>query len=134
MKNDKRSKPSLPGRREALKKGAALGAAAAAVQLGFPAIARAQADTLKLGHLTPRTGFLGQLGDYGFKAASMAVDEINAAGGLLGRKVELIAEDSVNPQTAVTKAQKLAEREKVLALIGEINSASALAIAEQALR
>jgi branched-chain amino acid transport system substrate-binding protein len=116
-------------RREALKAGAVLGAA-----LAFPAIVRAQADTIKLGHLTPRTGFLGQLGDYGFKAASMAVDEINAAGGVLGRKIELIAEDSVNPQIAVTKAQKLAEREKVLALIGEINSASGLAIAEQALR
>jgi branched-chain amino acid transport system substrate-binding protein len=116
-------------RREALKAGAVLGAA-----LAFPAIVRAQADTIKLGHLTPRTGFLGQLGDYGFKAASMAVDEVNAAGGVLGRKIELIAEDSVNPQIAVTKAQKLAEREKVLALIGEINSASGLAIAEQALR
>ena len=116
-------------RREALKAGAVLGAA-----LAFPAIVRAQADTIKLGHLTPRTGFLGQLGDYGFKAASMAVDELNAAGGVLGRKIELIAEDSVNPQIAVTKAQKLAEREKVLALIGEINSASGLAIAEQALR
>ncbi len=129
MKDNKRINPSLPGRRAALK-ATALGVAA----LGFPAIVRAQADTIKLGHLTPRTGFLGQLGDYGFKAASMAVDEVNAAGGLFGRKVELITEDSVNPQIAVTKAQKLAEREKVLALIGEINSASALAIAEQALR
>ena len=134
MNDDKPSNPPLQGRREALKKGAALGVAAAAAQLGFPAIVRAQADAIKLGHLTPRTGFLGQLGDYGFKAASMAVDEINAAGGVLGRKVELISEDSVNPQTAVTKAQKLAERDKVLALIGEINSASALAIGEQALR
>jgi branched-chain amino acid transport system substrate-binding protein len=129
MKKYKADIVSLPGRRAALK-ATALGVAA----LGFPAIVRAQADTIKLGHLTPRTGFLGQLGDYGFKAASMAVDEVNAAGGLLGRKVELIAEDSVNPQIAVTKAQKLAEREHVLALIGEINSASALAIAEQALR
>ncbi|HXN16296.1 MAG TPA: ABC transporter substrate-binding protein [Usitatibacter sp.] len=133
MRNHKRRLVSRAGRREALKKTAALGAGVLA-QLGFPAIVRAQADTLKLGHLTPRTGFLAQLGEYGFKAASMAVDEVNAAGGLLGRKVELIAEDSVNPQTAVTKAQKLAERDKVLALVGEINSASALAIGEQALR
>jgi branched-chain amino acid transport system substrate-binding protein len=118
-------------RRRVLK---AMAGGAAAAALGFPAIVRAQQDTLKLGHLTPRTGFLGQLGDYGFKAASMAVDEVNAAGGLLGRKVELIAEDSVNPQTAVTKAQRLVERDKVLALIGEINSASALAIAEQVAR
>jgi len=119
-------------RRRVLK--AIAGSAAVASSLGFPAIVRAQQDTLKFGHLTPRTGFLGQLGDYGFKAASMAVDEVNAAGGLLGRKVELIAEDSVNPQTAVTKAQKLVERDKVLTLIGEINSASALAIGEQVAR
>ena len=119
-------------RRRVLK--AMAGGAAMAGTLGFPAIVRAQQDTLKFGHLTPRTGFLGQLGDYGFKAASMAVDEINAAGGLLGRKIELIAEDSVNPQTAVTKAQRLVERDKVLTLIGEINSASALAIAEQVAR
>jgi branched-chain amino acid transport system substrate-binding protein len=128
------NQPAHPGRREALKKTAALAGAAATAQLGFPAIVRAQADTIKIAHLTPRTGFLGQLGDYGFKAASMAVDEINAAGGLLGRKVELIAEDSVNPQTAVTKAQKLIERDKVVAIIGEINSASALAIGEQVAR
>jgi branched-chain amino acid transport system substrate-binding protein len=118
-------------RRHVLK---AMAGGAVAGTLGFPAIVRAQQDTLKFGHLTPRTGFLGQLGDYGFKAASMAVDEVNAAGGLLGRKIELIAEDSVNPQTAVTKAQKLVERDKVLTLIGEINSASALAIGEQVAR
>ena len=119
-------------RRRVLK--AMAGGAAVAGSLGFPALVRAQQETLKIGHLTPRTGFLGQLGDYGFKAASMAVDELNAAGGLLGRKIELIAEDSVNPQTAVTKAQKLVERDKVLTLIGEINSASALAIGEQVAR
>ena len=119
-------------RRRVLK--AMAGGVAVASSLGFPVIVRAQQDALKFGHLTPRTGFLGQLGDYGFKAASMAVDEVNAAGGLLGRKVELIAEDSVNPQTAVTKAQKLVERDKVLTLIGEINSASALAIGEQVAR
>jgi len=119
-------------RRRVLK--AMAGGAALAGTLGFPAIVRAQQETLKFGHLTPRTGFLGQLGDYGFKAASMAVDELNAAGGLLGRKIELLAEDSVNPQTAVTKAQKLVERDKVLTLIGEINSASALAIGEQVAR
>ena len=133
-RDQQKNRPAQPGRRDALKKSAALAAAAAAAQLGFPALVRAQADTLKLAHLTPRTGFLGQLGDYGFKAASLAVDEVNAAGGLLGRKVELIAEDSVNPQTAVTKAQKLIERDKVVAIIGEINSASALAIGEQVAR
>ena len=122
-----------PARREALKKTAALGAAALA-PLGFPAIVRGQADTIRLGHITPRTGFLGQLGEYGFRGTSLALEEINAKGGVLGRKLEVIAEDSVNPQTAVTKAQKLIERDKVVALVGEISSASGLAIGEQALR
>jgi branched-chain amino acid transport system substrate-binding protein len=121
------------GRREILIKTAALGAAAA-VPLGFPAIVRAQSDAIRVGHLTPRTGFLGQVGEYGYKGAVFAVEEANAAGGVLGRKVELISEDSVNPATAVTRANKLVERDKVVALVGEISSASALAISEQAQR
>jgi branched-chain amino acid transport system substrate-binding protein len=108
--------------------------AGAIATLGFPALINAQSDAIKIGHLTPRTGFLGQVGDYGFKGATLAVEEINAAGGILGRKIEMIAEDSVKPDVAVTKAQKLIERDKVSCLIGEISSASALAIAEQALR
>src|SRR5213594_161126 len=81
--------------------------AAGALALGMPAIIRAQPDAIRVGHITPRTGFLGQLGEYGLNAAQMAVDETNTAGGVLGRKVELIAEDSVNPGVAVTKVQKL---------------------------
>lgn len=119
------------GRREFLKTGAA--AAVAAGTLGFPAVLRAQ-DTIKVGHMTPRTGFLGQLGAYGVMGAQMAVDEANARGGVLGRKVELISEDTPNPGVAVTKAQKLIERDKVHFLIGEISSASGLAISEVAQR
>src|SRR5258705_6453238 len=71
-------------------------------------ILRAQtADVIKIGHLTPRTGFLGPLGEYAVMAADLAVEEINAAGGMMGRKVELLKEDSVNPQTASTKAERL---------------------------
>ena len=77
------------------------GAALAAGIVGFPAIVRAQSDAIKIGHLTPRTGFLGVLGDYAVMAADMAADEINATGGVLGRKIELVKEDSVNPQIAV---------------------------------
>jgi branched-chain amino acid transport system substrate-binding protein len=121
--------------RRALLKTAAAGAGAAALgSLGFPAVVRSQPDAIRIGHLTPRTGFLGQLGEYGLNAAMLAVEEANAAGGVLGRKVELIAEDSVNPGVAVTKVQKLVERDRVLGLLGEISSASALAIGEQANR
>ena len=119
-------------RRRSLLKGA--GAAAALGALGFPAIVRGQADAIRIGHLTPRTGFLGPLGEYAVMGVNLAVDEINAAGGVMGRKIELIAEDSVNPQTASTKAERLIERDKVVAIIGEISSASGLAIAQVAQR
>jgi branched-chain amino acid transport system substrate-binding protein len=126
-----RDHEARPTRRALLK---TAGAAATLSAIGVPAISRGQAETLRIGHLTPRTGFLGQLGDYGYKASSLAVEEANATGGALGRKLELIAEDSVNPGVAVTKVQKLVERDRVLCLLGEISSASALAIAEQANR
>ena len=106
------------------------GAATALGAFGFPAIVRSQSDAIRFGHLTPRTGFLGPLGEYAVMGVNLAVDEINAAGGIMGRKIELIAEDSVNPQTASTKAERLLERDKVAVLIGEISSASGLAIAQ----
>lgn len=118
-------------RRDMLK---AAGAATALSTLGFPAIVSGQADAIRFGHLTPRTGFLGPLGEYAVMGVTLAVEEINAAGGVMGRKIELIAEDSVNPQTASTKAERLLERDKVACIIGEISSASGLAIAQVAQR
>jgi branched-chain amino acid transport system substrate-binding protein len=120
-------------RRSLLTTTAAATAAAAIGSLAAPAILRAQ-ETVRIGHLTPRTGFLGQLGVYGLNAARLAVDEINEAGGVRGQTLELIDEDSVNPGTAVTKAEQLIQQNKVVALLGEISSASALAIGEAAQR
>lgn len=118
--------------RRSLLKGAAGSALMAGI--GMPAISYGQADALKIGHLTPRTGFLGPLGEYAVQAADLAVEEINAKGGVLGRKIDLVKEDSVNPQTASTKAERLIERDKVLCIVGEISSASCLAIAQVAQR
>ncbi|MBU6225882.1 MAG: ABC transporter substrate-binding protein, partial [Burkholderiales bacterium] len=118
-------------RRKVLKGGAVLAASGIA---GFPLISKSQSDVIKIGHLTPRTGFLGTLGEYAVQAADLAIEEINAKGGILGRKVELIKEDSVNPQTASTKAERLIERDKVACIVGEISSASALTIAQVAQR
>src|SRR3979411_301458 len=53
---------------------------------------------------------------------------------MMGRKVELLKEDSVNPQTASTKAERMIERDKVACIIGEISSASCLTIAQVASR
>ena len=118
--------------RRLLLKGAAGTALMAGI--GMPAISHAQAEGIKIGHLTPRTGFLGPLGEYAVQAADLAVEEINAGGGVMGRKIELIKEDSVNPQTASTKAERLIERDKVICIVGEISSASCLAIAQVAQR
>ena len=107
---------------------------ALAIGIGMPAISCAQSDVIKIGHLTPRTGFLGPLGDYAVMGIQLAADEINAAGGVNGRKIELVLEDSVNPQTASAKAERLIERDKVAMLIGEISSASGLAIGQVAKR
>ena len=112
---------------------AAAGTAAVAA-IGAPAISKAQSDVIRIGHLTPRTGFLGPLGEYAVQAVDLAVDEINAAGGVLGRRIEALKEDSVNPQTASTKAERMIERDRVACIVGEISSASCLTIAQVAQR
>ena len=112
-------------RRTLLKTGAAF---AGASVIGSPALVRAQADKIKIGHLTPLTGFLGALGAYAQLGIRMAQEEINAAGGVMGRPLDVLSEDSVNPATASTKAQRMLEQDGVAFLMGEINSASALTI------
>jgi branched-chain amino acid transport system substrate-binding protein len=102
----------------------------AAALLAAPAISYGQSEALRIGHLTPRTGFLGPLGEFAVQAAQLAADEINAAGGINGRKLEMLFEDSVNPQTASAKAERYIQRDKVACIVGEINSASALAIGQ----
>lgn len=119
-----------PRRRQLLQAGA--GSRLLLAGLGFPALLHAQSDKIRIGHLTPRTGFLGPLGEYAVMGIELAVEQVNAAGGVLGRQLELLSEDSVNPSTASSKAQRLFERDGVAALIGEISSASGLAIAQVA--
>jgi branched-chain amino acid transport system substrate-binding protein len=120
---------NMTSRRNVLKAGAA-----GALALGFPAIVRAQSGAIKIGHLTPLTGFLGALGEYAVMGIKMATEEINAAGGVMGRKLDVMSEDSVNPATASTKAQRMLERDGVEFLMGEINSASAQTIMQVAAR
>ena len=118
-------------RRAVLKGGAAL---AGAYALGFPSIARSQTDKIKIGHLTPLTGFLGALGAYAQLGLRMAEEEINASGGVTGRQLEIISEDSVNPATGATKAQRMLDQDGVAFLMGEINSAVAATIMQVAAR
>ncbi len=121
----------MTSRRKLLQAGAA---SAGAIVLGFPGIVQSQSDKIKIGHLTPLTGFLGALGEYAVMGIKMATEEINASGGVMGRQLEVMSEDSVNPATASTKAQRMLERDGVAFLMGEINSASAQTIMQVAAR
>ena len=118
-------------RRRLLTAGAAL---AGASVLGFPAIVSGQSDKIKIGHLTPLTGFLGALGAYAQLGIRMAEEEINRSGGVMGRPLDVMSEDSVNPATAATKAQRMLAQDGATVLMGEINSASAVTIMQVAAR
>src|SRR5258707_13829094 len=109
-------------------------AAAGAAAFGFPSITYAQAEKIKIGHLTPLTGFLGALGAYAQLGIRMAEEEINAAGGVMGRKLAITSEDSVNPATAATKAQRMLDQDGSAFLMGARNSGSSLTIMQVAER
>jgi branched-chain amino acid transport system substrate-binding protein len=109
------------------------GAGVAALTMGFFGPRGREslaAEPIKIGQITPQTGFLAQMGWYANHGAMLAVDEANEAGGVLGRRVELIPEDEVNPGVAVQKARKLIEKDKVHAIQGTVSSAACLAVGD----
>jgi branched-chain amino acid transport system substrate-binding protein len=106
------------------------GAAALAAAASLPHRARAQAEPLRLGVLTPLTGAGGADGPRMLKAMQLVADEVNAMGGLLGRKIELVVEDGqTNPEAAVRAARKLIEVNKVPVIMGTWASAVTTAVA-----
>jgi len=93
------------------------------------------AETLKIGAPQPMTGPDAPFGDKFKKAYSMAVEEINAAGGVNGKKIEVIIEDhQAKNALAATVAEKLITQEKVLVLTGGRASGQAVEIASVAQR
>ena len=108
------------------------GAGTALLPLAKPFVVSAwAADTVKIGLDNPLTGTFAALGKNELIGAQLAVEQINAKGGILGRQVELLVEDSTSGDTAVAvqKALKLIDRDKVDFLLGNINSALAQAMA-----
>jgi branched-chain amino acid transport system substrate-binding protein len=85
--------------------------------------------TIKIGAIFSVTGPASFLGAPEGKTAKMFVDKINAQGGLLGQKVELVIKDSSgSPEKAVSFAKQLIEEEKVLAIIGPSTSGETMQI------
>ena len=119
------------GRRSLLKAGLVAGAS----QIAAPFVLRAQtADVVKIGLDNPLTGAYAANGKNELAGCQLALAQINAKGGILGRKVELVVEDSTTGDagTAVQKARKLIDGDKVSFLLGNVNSALSLAMAQVA--
>jgi branched-chain amino acid transport system substrate-binding protein len=111
-------------RRQAL---ASAGAAAIATSLAKPAIAAK--PPIRLGYLPALTGPSSSTGIGINRGILLAVQEINAAGGINGRQIELITRDTQSdPTKAVNGAAELTHGEKVSVVFGPVNSGESLAV------
>ena len=101
---------------------AALGSVAAVTSFAIIGRARAE-DTIKIGVVTPLTGAVAEPGRIQMNSLRLAADKVNAEGGILGRKVELVLEDdqSTNPG-AVLAFSRLAQQADIVAFMGSIRS------------
>jgi branched-chain amino acid transport system substrate-binding protein len=102
----------------------------AAATLAMPAVLRAQTGPIKLGTLTPLTGAGGTYGPSMRDAVAGVIAQVNAAGGLLGREISLVSEDTqTNPEAAVRAARKLIDVDGVSAIMGTWASSVTTAVA-----
>ncbi|MET0291871.1 MAG: ABC transporter substrate-binding protein [Steroidobacteraceae bacterium] len=87
----------------------------------------AAADTIRIGEFASLTGKEATFGQSTHKGTELAIEELNAAGGVLGKKIEFIAEDNRSqPGESATIAKKLITRDKVVAILGEVASGRSL--------
>ncbi len=96
--------------------------------LGFTYGANA-ADNIKIGALVAATGPASFLGDPELKTLELYVDKINTEGGVLGKKLELVAYDTgASPKKATTFVKRLISQDKVVAILGGSASGETMAI------
>jgi branched-chain amino acid transport system substrate-binding protein len=87
----------------------------------------AGSDTIKIGEYACLTGQTASFGTASHQGAQMVIDNANANGGILGKKIKLITEDDQSkPGEAATAVRKLISRDHVVALIGEMVSSRSL--------
>ncbi|HEY4246021.1 MAG TPA: ABC transporter substrate-binding protein [Lacunisphaera sp.] len=88
---------------------------------------RPPANTIKVGEYASLTGKEASFGQSSHKGITMAIEELNAAGGVLGKKIELISADNqTKPGESATAVKKLISRDHVIALLGEVASGRSL--------
>lgn len=117
----KRTPPPASSRRRMLRTGLAT-----AATLSLPALLRAQqAETIKIGFVAPLTGPYGADAQLEALGAQLAVQQFNAAGGLGGRKAELLVRDCrLNAGEGATRAQELIEKDRVAFIAGPFGPAA----------
>lgn len=123
-------------RRTVLKAGAAA-AAVTAMPFAAPSVLRAQTPVVKIGILQPVTGALAHDGDLGRAGAEMAINEINAAGGIKslgGAKLEMLFGDARSTPEAGTQEVERMQAEGVSAIVGGFASPICLAASQAAAR
>lgn len=99
------------------------------------ATSSAASDEIVIGHFASLTGGVAAFGTSTEKGVRLALDEINAAGGVLGKKVKVLTEDTASkPEDTQAAATKLVTQDKVLAVIGEVASSLSLVAADVAMR
>lgn len=103
------------------------GGAAATAVLDVPP-AFAQSGPVKIGVLAAKAGVTAPVGESGLRGTQFAVDKINGAGGILGRKIELVVEEESNPKDTVERFRKLALQQKVEVVTGVVSTGVGLAI------
>lgn len=97
-----------------------------------PAGGGAAGDTIPIGEFASLTGSEAAFGRSSHNGTVMAIEEVNAAGGILGKKVTLITEDNQTKEgESATAVKKLISRDKVVAVLGEVASGRSLEAAEQ---
>lgn len=109
-----------------------------AAGLATPAVMRtagAQGATLKIGMTVPVTGPAAEAGKYAVNGAKLALEAINKAGGVLGKKVELVIEDDQTTNPGIVLAfSKLAAQSDIVAFLGSIRSTQVHAMAPDVLK
>src|SRR5574341_193119 len=91
----------------------------------------AAAQEIRIGGLLETSGFIASLGQPGLEGAMLAVEQVNAAGGINGRKVAFVNVNSESDNTkTVSGAKRLLEQEKVVAIVGPMSSGSVFAVAD----
>ena len=119
---------------QAMRRALAVLGAAAIGALALAAGPASAQEPLRIGAINPYSGPLALYGDELARGYQLAVDERNAKGGVIGRKIELLRGDATNPQQGIAAVDQMVSRDKVDVFVGTYTSGISNAASDAALR